>query len=153
MVGHSKKVVDNPHKPWKVTGPPSLKGLRGWSISLSRLMGVSWPHTSFFKWFSHPQNFLESCWSPSKLMGWLVISQEFWEWSSHFQKYLEWLATLFEWMAIPFLQFYFCHKTLQKNTENHRVSTVPVTVDTRPDGSVFFWPRGHMRRRNNWPCV
>jgi hypothetical protein len=40
-----------------------------------------------------------------------------------------------------------------KNTENHRVSTVPVTVDTRPDGCLFCWPRGHMRRRNNWPRV
>jgi hypothetical protein len=49
-----------------------------------------------------------------------------------------------------FRQFY---SYTTKNTENRRVSTVPVTVDTRPDGSVFYWPRGHMQRRNNWPRV
>jgi hypothetical protein len=40
-----------------------------------------------------------------------------------------------------------------KNTTNRRMSTVPITVDTRPDGCVFYWPRGHMRHRNNWPRV
>jgi hypothetical protein len=31
-----------------------------------------------------------------------------------------------------------------KKGVNRRVSTVHVTVDTRPDGSVFFWTRCQM---------
>jgi len=45
-----------------------------------------------------------------------------------------------------------CNNTT-KNTVNRRVSTVTVTVDTRPFGSVCLWPRGEMGRRNNWPRV
>jgi len=40
-----------------------------------------------------------------------------------------------------------------KNSVNRRVSTVTVTVDTRPFGSVCLWPRGQMGRRNIWPRV
>jgi hypothetical protein len=44
-------------------------------------------------------------------------------------------------------------KLTTKNSVNRRVSTVTVTVDTRPFGSVCLWPRGQMGRRNIWPRV
>jgi hypothetical protein len=40
-----------------------------------------------------------------------------------------------------------------KKTGNRHVSTVPVTVDTWRERHVYYWPRGHLWRKNNWPRV
>jgi hypothetical protein len=42
--------------------------------------------------------------------------------------------------------------TTKKTTIRH-VSTVPVTVDTWPDGHVSQYTRGYLGRGNNWPRV